>query len=271
MSAAPDRTDTARSSQSLSGLRAVVTGAAGGIGSAISRQLIAQGATVHGLDRDGDGLERMAQDLGAGAFVAHTVDLADRADVDRVLMDLLDRLDRRCDILVNNAGVSRLRSLTDTDDVLLDWMFAVNFIAAFRVTRTLLPALRASGRGSVVNIASELALVGQPDYSAYCATKGAVLAWSRALALELAGQHIRVNVVCPGPVDTVLLQEEFTTHGNPQAARVAEIAAIPLSRLGSPADIAPVVAVLPRDAAAFVTGAPRCVDGAQSGRRTRVS
>jgi NAD(P)-dependent dehydrogenase (short-subunit alcohol dehydrogenase family) len=266
MNATADGTNTARSGQSLSGLRAVVTGAAGGIGSAISRQLIAQGATVHGLDRDGDGLERIAQDLGVVSFVAHTVDLADRAQVDRSLVDLLDRLDRRCDILVNNAGVSRLRSLTDTDDVLLDWMFAVNFVAAFRVTRTLLPALRASGRGSVVNIASELALVGQPDYSAYCATKGAVLAWSRALALELAGQHIRVNVVCPGPVDTVLLQEEFTTHPNPHAARVAEIATIPLSRLGLPADIAPVVAFLASDAAAFVTGAAWCVDGGKTAR-----
>jgi NAD(P)-dependent dehydrogenase (short-subunit alcohol dehydrogenase family) len=266
MSAARDSTDAARSGQPLSGLRAVVTGAAGGIGSAISRQLIAEGATVHGLDRDGDGLERVAQSLGAGSFVAHTVDLADRADVDRILVRLLDRLDRRCDILVNNAGVSRLRSLTDTDDVLLDWMFAVNFTAAFRVTRTLLPALRASGRGSVVNIASELALVGQPDYSAYCATKGAVLAWSRALALELAAQRIRVNVVCPGPVDTVLLQEEFTTHRNPQAARAAEIATIPLSRLGSPVDIAPVVAFLASDAAAFVTGAAWCVDGGKTAR-----
>lgn len=147
----------------LSGLRAVVTGAAGGIGRAIARQLIAQGAIAHGLDRDAAGLEQLAQECGAGSFVAHRVELADRGAVDHLLVDLLDRLGGRCDIPVNNAGVSRLRSLADTDDALLDWMFAVNFTAAFRITRALLPALRASGRGSVVNIASELALVGQPD------------------------------------------------------------------------------------------------------------
>jgi NAD(P)-dependent dehydrogenase (short-subunit alcohol dehydrogenase family) len=244
----------------------VVTGAAAGIGREVARQLIAQGATVHGLDRDGAGLERTSREFQADSFAAYRVDLADRAELDRVLAELLDRLEGRCDILVNNAGVSRLRPLENTDDALLDWMFAVNFIAAFRVTRALLPALRASGRASVVNVASELALVGQPDYSAYCATKGALLAWSRALALELAEQRIRVNAVCPGPVDTALLQEEFTTHANPDAAKQAEIAAIPLSRLGSPNDIAPVVAFLAGDAAAFVTGAAWCIDGGKTAR-----
>ncbi len=251
-------------SNSLAGLRAVVTGAAGGIGGAIARQLIAQGATVHGLDRDADGLRRTANAFGAGLFVPHTVDLADRGALDRTVGELLDELAHRCDILVNNAGVSRLRSLADTDDTLLDWLFAVNFTAAFRITRALLPALRASGRGSVVNIASELALVGQRDYSAYCATKGAVLAWSRALALELAAQHIRVNTVCPGPVDTVLLREEFATRGKPEQARTAEIAAIPLSRLGLPDDISPVVAFLAGDGAAFITGAAWTVDGGKT-------
>jgi NAD(P)-dependent dehydrogenase (short-subunit alcohol dehydrogenase family) len=244
----------------------VVTGAAGGIGRAISRQLIAQGATVQGLDRDGESLRQAAGEFGAASFVPHTVDLADRGAVDRVLIGALDRLDRRCDILVNKAGVSRLRPLADTDDALLDWMFAVNFTAAFRITRTLLPALRAGGRAAIVNIASELALVGHPDYSAYCATKGAVLAWSRALAVELAADGIRVNAVCPGPIDTHMLQEEFATHVEPRQAKAAEIAMIPLARLGTPQDIAAVVAFLVSDAAAFVTGAAWPVDGGKTAR-----
>jgi NAD(P)-dependent dehydrogenase (short-subunit alcohol dehydrogenase family) len=250
---------------SLCRRHAVVTGAAGGIGASISRQLLAQGAIVHGLDRDAAGLGRLVSE-GNGSFQAHRVDLAERAEVDRVLAGVLDALQGRCDILVNNAGVSRLRSLTETDDELFDWMFEVNFMAAMRITRRLLPALRAGQRASVVNIASELALVGQPDYSGYCATKGAILAWSRALALELAQHGVRVNAVCPGPVDTALLEEEFATHRDPGAARRAEIEGIPLARLGLPADIAPVVVFLAGDAAAFVTGAAWCVDGGKTAR-----
>jgi NAD(P)-dependent dehydrogenase (short-subunit alcohol dehydrogenase family) len=266
MSATPAATDIARSGRPLRDLRAVVTGAAGGIGRAISRQLIAHGARVHGLDRDGAGLKSAAEEFGAESFVPHVVELAERAAVDRALADVLAGLEQRCDVLVNNAGVSRLRSLEDTDDALLDWLWAVNFTAAFRITRTLLPALRASGRGAVVNIASELALVGHPDYSAYCATKGAVLAWSRALAVELAGDRIRVNTVCPGPIDTSMLQQEFATHTEPRDARSAEIAMVPLARLGLPEDIAAVVAFLASDAAAFVTGAAWSVDGGKTAR-----
>jgi len=250
----------------LSGRQAVVTGAAGGIGRAISRQLIADGARVQALDRDAEALQDAAMEFEARSFVPHIVDLADRAAVDRTLGAVLESLERRCDVLVNNAGVSRLRSLSDTDDALLDWMFAVNFTAAFRITRTLVPALRASGHGAVVNIASELALVGHPDYSAYCATKGAVLAWSRALAVELAPDRIRVNAVCPGPIDTAMLQQEFATHSEAQQARAAEIAGIPLARLGAPQDIAGVVGFLAGDAAAFVTGAAWSVDGGKTAR-----
>ena len=243
-----------------------MTGAAGGIGSAITQHLMAQGAEVHALDRDAAALRMLAERVSPGLVTTHVVDLADRTAVDELLAEIAHRCGQRCDILVNNAGFSRLRPLEETDDALLDALFAVNFFAAFRVTRALLPALRASGRGAIVNIASELALVGAADYSAYCATKGALLAWTRALAVELASQRIRVNAVCPGPIDTELLREEFMTHGKPDEARLAEVATIPLSRLGTPGDIAPVVGFLAGDAAAFVTGAVWPVDGGKTAR-----
>jgi len=256
-----------RPDRALAGRQAVVTGAAGGIGSAIVRSLVAEGATVHGLDRDRDGQQRLAADIEIhGQFVAHEVDLSDSAATDRAVARVIAALAGRCDILVNNAGVSRLRSFAETDDALLDFLFAANFRGAFRVTRALLPALRASGRATVVNIASELALVGQPGYSAYCATKGAVLAWSRALAVELAGERIRVNSVCPGPIDTAMLSAEFAASEEPLQARRAEISTVPLGRLGAPSDIAAVVTFLASDAAKFVTGAAWSVDGGKTAR-----
>lgn len=245
---------------------AVVTGAASGIGNAVTRALIAQGVRVHGLDRDGRGLANLAASLPAAALTPYTVDLADRVATDHVLALLVANLQGRCDILVNNAGVSRLRSVEDTDDALLDWLFEVNFKAAFRVTRALLPLLVEGRHGAIVNMGSELALVGASDYSAYCATKGAMVAWTRALAIELAPHGIRVNAVCPGPIDTALLRDEFDTACDPAAARQAEIAQLPLGRLGQSADIGAVVAFLASDAAAFVTGAAWPVDGGKTAR-----
>jgi short chain dehydrogenase len=123
----------------LGGRHAVVTGAAGGIGSAVVRSLLAQGALVHGLDRDLAGQQRLVAEVNTvGRFVAHEIDLTDRPGTDRAIADLLGALAGRCDILVNNAGVSCLRSFAETDDALLDFLLAVNFAGAFRVTRALL-------------------------------------------------------------------------------------------------------------------------------------
>jgi NAD(P)-dependent dehydrogenase (short-subunit alcohol dehydrogenase family) len=237
---------------------AVVTGAAGGIGSAIVHEFLKRGLVVHGLDR------RPAAT--GDRYFAHQVDLSDRIDTDRALEKLLATVPGRCDVLVNNAGVSHLQSFGDTPDQLLDDLLEVNFIAAFRVTRALLPALKAGSQPTIINVASELALVGQPGYSAYCGTKGAVLAWSRALAVELAVDGIRVNAVCPGPIDTPMLQAEFATATAPLLARREEVASVPLGRLGKPEDIAAVVALLASPEAAFVTGAAWSVDGGKTAR-----
>jgi NAD(P)-dependent dehydrogenase (short-subunit alcohol dehydrogenase family) len=245
--------------------QAVLTGAAGGIGAAIARALMAQGATVHGIDRDPVGLESLAHEF-PGRFIPYEADLADREATDRMLVLLGTALAGRCDVLVNNAGIARVQSFVTTEDELLDRLLAVNFTAAFRVTRALGPALRASGRASVVNIASELALIGQPGYTAYTATKGAILAFSRALAIELAAKGIRVNAVCPGPIDTPMLAGEFELADDPKVARAGEIATVPLGRLGQPRDIASVVAFLASDAAGFVTGAAWPVDGGKTAR-----
>ncbi len=245
----------------------MVTGAAGGIGSAIVRALIEQGAEVHGLDRDERAQQALQKSVAEAArYHAHRVDLTDRVDCDRGVAELRHRLAGRCDILVNNAGLSVLRAFDASDDALLDATFAVNFAAAFRITRSLLPQLRASGRAAVINIASELALIGQPGFSIYCATKGALIAWTRALAVELAPERIRVNAVCPGPIDTPLLQREFDTYSDAAAARAAEIATIPLGRIGLPTDIASVVAFLAGDGTAITTGTAWTVDGGKTAR-----
>jgi len=249
--------------------RVIVTGAGDGIGRAIALQFLRQGAQVHGLDCNAEALQRVADAVSlepgsVGRFVAHPVNLADRRDTDRAAARLLDVLEGHCDTLINNAGISRVMPFLRIDDATLDALFAVNFVAAFRLTQRLVPALRASGRGSVINIASELALIGEPGYSAYSATKGAIVAWSRSLAVELAGSHIRVNAVCPGPVDTSLLDADFAATGDAVAARGREIAVVPLGRLGMPADIAEVVSFLASDAAAFVTGVAWAVDGGKT-------
>jgi NAD(P)-dependent dehydrogenase (short-subunit alcohol dehydrogenase family) len=173
-------------------------------------------------------------------------------------------LEGQCHTLINNAGISRLMPFLQIDDSTLDALLAINFVAAFRLTQRLVPALQVSGRGSIINIASELALIGERGYSAYSATKGAILAWSRSLAVELAGACIRVNAVCPGPVDTSLLGADFAATGDAAAARSHEIAAVPLARLGMPSDIAEVVSFLASDAAAFVTGVAWAIDGGKT-------
>lgn len=245
----------------LDGKRALVTGTSGGIGRAIARAFCAAGAVVHGLDCVTD--ESAADVAPRERFVPHAVDLRDAArtaaTVDRVT-DALGAID----VLVNDAAILPFRFLEDTTDALLDDVMAVNFGAVYRLCRQVFPAMRARRAGAIVNVASELALVGLPGYSAYCASKGAVLAFTRALALEAAPHGVRVNALCPGPTDTSMMAAELAAAPSPERARAEMLASVPLGRLARPEEIAQAALFLASDAASFVHGAVLLADGGRT-------
>lgn len=248
----------------LDGRRALVTGTSGGIGRAIARAFCAAGAIVHGLDRAADDTAA-AEVAPPPTFVAHTVDLRDAATTGRVVEDVTSALGG-IDVLVNDAAILPFRFVEDTGDALLDDVMAVNFGAVFRLCRQVYPAMRARRAGAIVNVASELSLVGLPGYAAYCASKGAVLAFTRALALEAAPHGVRVNALCPGPTDTGMMAAELAAAPSPDEARAEMVASVPLGRLARPDEIAQVALFLTSDAASFVHGAALLADGGRTAR-----
>jgi NAD(P)-dependent dehydrogenase (short-subunit alcohol dehydrogenase family) len=245
----------------------VVTGGAAGIGRATVLALLERHDRLHVLDRDAAALGRLSDEVRAlrpaAQLVTHAVDLADRSAADEVGRRILCACDGRIDTLVNNAGVSRLRQFDGFPDADLDPLLAVNFVAGFRLTRQLLPGLLAT-RGTIISVASELALIGQAGYSAYAATKGAILAWTRSLAVELGGSGVRVNAVCPGPIETALLAADLAASGNAIIARAAECATVPLQRVGEASEIASVIRFLAGAESAYVTGAVWTADGGKT-------
>ena len=176
---------------------AVITGASDGIGLALAAALLNEGATVVGTGRDQGKLSKLA-DLGA---LALTLDLGDRHDLAMVKAAVLDRFGR-VDLLVNNAGQGLFRSWSETTAADWERQLSVNLLGAVRVTEAFLPCMVAARRGVLVNVASIAGLSGYPEQTAYCASKHAMIGWSRALSRELKGSGVRVCTVCPGVVRT---------------------------------------------------------------------
>jgi 3-oxoacyl-[acyl-carrier protein] reductase len=236
---------------------AVVTGAANGIGLATARLLRERGWVVVLADLDGDRaeLERRALDPGAGATLAHQVDVTDTAAVAGLVAAVEERFGR-LDALVNNAGrpvTARVEELTDEA-----WSDAldVNLGSAMRCSRAALPLLRRSPTPSVVNMASAAATVGMAGRAGYGAAKAGISSLTRVLAVEWAAEGIRVNAVAPGYVRTAGFDERIgVERGREYAKRV------PLARLCSPVEVASVIAFLASDDAAYVTGQTLAVDG----------
>ena len=252
---------------SLNGRVALVTGAAAGIGKAIAEGLAAAGATVVLADVQRERVEAAAAAVGhaGGSAEAVACDVADASQVETTINGIADR-HGRLDILINNAGIpgpSRPAHETAVDD--FDRVISVNLRGVFLCTKHALPHLIASGNGAIVNIASTFGMVGAAGSPAYAASKGAVIALTRQLAVDYGSLGVRVNAVSPGYVDNDMADRR--SRMTPEAAaanlaaREAAAALQPLGRQGGTVEIAAAVVFLASDAASFMTGAIVPVDG----------
>jgi NAD(P)-dependent dehydrogenase (short-subunit alcohol dehydrogenase family) len=249
----------------MAGRTALVTGASSGIGRATALELAEAGARVILMALPGSGVHdaaRACRELGAVA-IAVEADVADAAAVDRAFVQA-DQL-APVDAVFSAAGVSAVAAAVETTDELWARQIRVNLTGTFHVLRAAARAMIPRRRGAIVTTASELALTGQAGYVAYTASKGGVLAMTRALATELANFGIRVNAVCPGTVDTPLLAAEFALAADPGLERELTERSIALGRIAAPRELAKAVLFLLSDDASYVTGTEFVVDGGRTG------
>ena len=239
----------------LDGRTALVTGASRGIGAAVALALDAAGARVAVSARSAADLESVAATLTHDPVVL-PADLAD-ANAPTALADAAIAALGHVDVLVNNAATAARLDIVDTDAALIDEMLAVNVRAPLLLVAALVPAMIERGRGSIINLSSVSGVVGTPRRAAYAASKGALDAATRSLAIELGPRGIRVNAVAPGVVDTALWARN---KGVPGVVEQIE-AQTPLRRWAQPDDIADVVVFLASDASRFVTGETISADG----------
>lgn len=249
----------------MEGRVALVTGASSGIGRATAELLAREGAAVALVALPGELLEAAEQACAAsgGPVVAIPTDVSDSVAVGHAF-DVAARLGS-VDAVFNNAGISTVVPVTETTDEQWLRQLHTNLSGSFYVAREAARRMIPNRRGAIVNTASELSMMGQAGYVAYTATKGGVLAMSRALAAELAQHGIRSNVVRPGAIDTPLLAAEFALAEDPDVERDENERSIVMGRLGRPEEIARAVVFLLSDEASYVTGADWAVDGGRGG------
>ena len=249
-------TQTGKLGLPLDGKVAVVTGAARGIGAAIAEALASAGAQVAVWD-----LDRRGAVARAAAFETHglglEVDITSRPAVEAGLAATESQLGP-VNILVNNAGVDTIERFLDSEESTWERLVAVNYLGPVRCCHVVVPGMVKRGYGRVVNISSDAGRVGSSGEVVYSGTKAAVIGFSKGLAREVAAAGVTVNVVCPGPTDTALLDQVARSS---QKLYEGLARAVPMHRIGQPGDVAPAVVFLVSDGASYVTGQTLSVSG----------
>lgn len=246
----------------LAGKVALITGGASGIGRAAALLFAREGAAVAVVDlNDAGGRSVVDQIRGEGGrAIFIPCDVTQAGDCRQAVEQTVAQLGR-LDVLFNNAGIIRRATVVDADEAGWDRVMAVNVKSVFLMSKYAVPVMAAAGGGAIVNTASGWGLVGGQKAAAYCASKGAVVLLTKAMALDHGPQGIRVNCICPGDTDTAMLRQEAAQLGEPVDRFLAGSAQRPLGRLGRPEEIAQAALYLASDAASFVTGAALVVDG----------
>jgi NAD(P)-dependent dehydrogenase (short-subunit alcohol dehydrogenase family) len=246
----------------LDGKRALITGGASGIGRATALLFAREGAAVCVVDLEEEGGQAVARAIegqgGRALFV--------RADVTEAshCRDAVEKMVSTwggLDILFNNAGIIRRASVVELAEEEWDRVMAVNVRSIFLLSKYAIPVMAQAGGGVIVNTSSGWGLVGGPRAAAYCASKGAVVLLTKAMAIDHGPQNIRVNCICPGDTDTPLLRDEARQLGQGVEPFLKEAADRPLRRVGTPEEIAQAVLYLASNASSYVTGTALVVDG----------
>jgi NAD(P)-dependent dehydrogenase (short-subunit alcohol dehydrogenase family) len=246
----------------LEGRRILVTGAASGIGFAVARRFGEEGAKVGLLDRDAAALREALSRLGRGAAEA-VADVSNEAEVASAVGALASALGG-LDGVVNSAGIDLLKPFGETSRAEWSRIMAVNLDGPFHVCQAALPHLKKAVGGTVVNIASGAGLRPLEHRTAYCASKAALVMFTKALAMDLSGDGIRANAICPGIIDTPLFRTSYENAPDPKAELARILDRYVIKRVGQPDDIASAALFLTSRDSSYVTGSAFAIDGGRT-------
>jgi NAD(P)-dependent dehydrogenase (short-subunit alcohol dehydrogenase family) len=249
----------------LDGRVALVTGGASGLGEAIAHRLAAEGAHVVVADIDGDGATRVASEIGKARATAVTGDVTRAADVDAMVATAQGKGPLK--VLVLSAAIERRCGVVDCSDEEWQQTLDVNLKGPFLCMRAAIPAMVATGGGSVIALGSTLGLIVAPQYAAYCASKGALGNLCKQAAIEHAADGVRVNVIAPSATDTGMFIKVTAQAPDPDAVRAKVAANVPMRRLGRAADVCDAAVFLASDESSYISGTVLPLDGGLAARR----